>query len=96
VASYGFFTAIAVAYTGICVALRKKKPAWKATRVSLDASRMPRRLLREADAGQAYLSEDEMFVKLVLSAVPNPFTTAMIASEMPAAIKPYSIAVAPD
>jgi hypothetical protein len=28
--------------------------------------------------------------------VPNPLTTAMIASEMPAAIRPYSIAVAPD
>jgi hypothetical protein len=35
-------------------------------------------------------------VNLVLSLPPSPFTIAMIASEMPAAIKPYSIAVAPD
>jgi hypothetical protein len=35
-------------------------------------------------------------VNLVLSLVPSPFTIAMIASEMPAAIRPYSMAVAPD
>jgi hypothetical protein len=34
-------------------------------------------------------------VNLVLSLVPSPFTTAMIASAMPAAISPYSMAVAP-
>ena len=28
--------------------------------------------------------------------MPSPFTIEMIASEMPAAIRPYSIAVAPD
>jgi hypothetical protein len=33
--------------------------------------------------------------KRLLILVPSPFTTAMIASEIPAAIKPYSIAVAP-
>jgi len=32
----------------------------------------------------------------VLSRVPSPFTVEMIAGEMPAAISPYSIAVAPD
>jgi hypothetical protein len=32
----------------------------------------------------------------VLSVVPRPFTTLMIATEMPAAIRPYSMAVAPD
>ena len=37
-----------------------------------------------------------MEVNLVLSFVPSPFTTAMMASEMPAAIRPYSMAVAPD
>jgi hypothetical protein len=31
-----------------------------------------------------------------LSVVPRPFTAAMMASEIPAAIRPYSIAVAPD
>ena len=30
-----------------------------------------------------------------LRLVPNPFTTAMMANAMPAAIRPYSIAVAP-
>jgi hypothetical protein len=37
-----------------------------------------------------------MSVNLVFRLVPRPFTIAMIASEMPAAIRPYSIAVAPD
>jgi hypothetical protein len=37
-----------------------------------------------------------MSVNLVLRFVPRPLTTAMMASEMPAAIKPYSMAVAPD
>jgi hypothetical protein len=35
-------------------------------------------------------------VNLVRRLVPSPFTTEMIASKMPAAIRPYSIAVAPD
>jgi hypothetical protein len=38
----------------------------------------------------------ETVVKLVVSAVPTPCTAAMIASAMPAAINPYSMAVAPD
>ena len=33
---------------------------------------------------------------MVFSFVPRPFTTAMTAIEMPAAIRPYSMAVAPD
>src|SRR6266566_6502233 len=33
---------------------------------------------------------------LVFNAVPTEFTAAMIATAMPAAIKPYSMAVAPD
>src|SRR4026208_1717720 len=35
-------------------------------------------------------------VKVEVSLVPRPCTTAMMATEMPAAIRPYSIAVAPD
>jgi hypothetical protein len=35
-------------------------------------------------------------VKVVLRLVPTPCTTAMIATAMPAAMRPYSIAVAPD
>src|SRR6185312_9972532 len=44
---------------------------------------------------QAYLSWVEILENVVLSWVPRPFTTAMMATEMPAAIRPYSIAVAP-
>jgi hypothetical protein len=42
-----------------------------------------------------YCSEVLIEVNLVFSLVPRPFTTAMMASEMPAAIRPYSMAVAP-
>jgi hypothetical protein len=44
----------------------------------------------------AYFSELLIDVNWVLRVVPRPFTAAMIASAMPAAIRPYSIAVAPD
>src|ERR1700759_907431 len=44
----------------------------------------------------AYFSEELIEVNLVFRLEPRPFTTAMIASEMPAAMRPYSIAVAPD
>ena len=37
-----------------------------------------------------------MLENVLLNVVPRPLTTAIIATEMPAAIKPYSIAVAPD
>ena len=37
-----------------------------------------------------------MLLNLVFNVVPRPFTTAMIATEMPAAIRPYSMAVAPE
>ena len=43
-----------------------------------------------------YFSEVLIDVNFVLRFVPRPFTAAMIAIEMPAAISPYSIAVAPD
>jgi hypothetical protein len=44
----------------------------------------------------AYFSWDEIELNVVLSFVPRPFTTAIMATEMPAAIKPYSMAVAAD
>jgi hypothetical protein len=43
-----------------------------------------------------YFNDVLMDVNLVLSFAPSPFTTTIMASAMPAAIKPYSIAVAPD
>src|ERR1700687_3767945 len=42
----------------------------------------------------AYLSAVETDVKTVFSFEPRPCTTAMIATEMPAAMSPYSMAVA--
>jgi hypothetical protein len=44
----------------------------------------------------AYFNEVLIEENFVLSFAPIPFTTAMMTSEMPAAIKPYSMAVAPD
>src|SRR5712671_2173184 len=43
-----------------------------------------------------YFSEFEMVTKLEDSWLPTPFTAAMVAIAMPAAIRPYSMAVAPD
>jgi hypothetical protein len=43
-----------------------------------------------------YFSEVLMAPNLVLRLPPIPLTAPMIASEMPAAIRPYSMAVAPD
>jgi hypothetical protein len=50
----------------------------------------------KSDPDGAYFREVLIEVNLVLSLLPSPFTTAIMASEMPAAIKPYSMAVAPD
>ena len=44
----------------------------------------------------SYFNCVEMLVKLVLRVEPIVFTAAMITTEMPAAMRPYSIAVAPD
>src|ERR1700690_41373 len=46
--------------------------------------------------GFDYLSAVETDEKVVFRLVPRPCTTAMIATEMPAAMRPYSMAVAPD
>ena len=43
-----------------------------------------------------YFSELLIDSKFELSLVPRPFTAVMIAIEIPAAIRPYSMAVAPD
>jgi hypothetical protein len=44
----------------------------------------------------AYLSALETLLKVVFNFEPTPWMTAMIATEMQAAIRPYSMAVAPD
>jgi hypothetical protein len=51
--------------------------------------RKPRRLT-------PYLSWVEMLLNFEFNAEPRPFTTDMIATEMPAAMRPYSMAVAAD
>src|SRR5215475_11839657 len=57
----------------------------------------PRRRRRGTQArGGAYLSWVEMVSNLELRLEPIAFTLAMMTIEMPAAIRPYSIAVAPD
>jgi hypothetical protein len=43
-----------------------------------------------------YFNEVLTVVNTVVKLVPTPFTAAMIAMAMPAAIKAYSMAVAPD
>jgi hypothetical protein len=43
---------------------------------------------------ELYFNEVLIAENFVFSLAPMPFTTAMMASEMPAAINPYSIAVA--
>jgi len=43
-----------------------------------------------------YFKELLIEVNFSFMVVPRPFTTVMIASAMPAAIRPYSIAVAPE
>jgi hypothetical protein len=52
------------------------------------------RCLRIA-APKVYFRELLIDVNMALRLVPRPFTAAMIAIEIPAAIKPYSMAVAP-
>src|ERR1700730_4231380 len=46
--------------------------------------------------GLTYFSEVEIPSKFVFRVEPIPFTAVMITIEIPAAIRPYSIAVAPD
>jgi hypothetical protein len=48
------------------------------------------------NAGGNYFKEVLIEVNFSFMVVPRPFTTVMIARAIPAAIRPYSIAVAPD
>jgi hypothetical protein len=53
------------------------------------------RVLRN-DYRPAVASWEDTLLNVVFSCEPSELTTAIIATEMPAAIKPYSMAVAPD
>ena len=48
----------------------------------------------ENGAPEIYFNELLIEVNFVLSLEPNPFTAVMMAREIPAAIRPYSMAVA--
>ena len=53
------------------------------------------RLIRKMPPTKAaYLSADDIDVNVVLSLVPSPVTTGIMATAIPVAIRPYSIAVA--
>jgi hypothetical protein len=54
------------------------------------------RLVIQGEHRSRYFNCVEIELNVVLSFVPRPFTTAMMAMEIPAAIRPYSMAVAPD
>ena len=72
---------------------------WRQIKAPLDHSggARPRSLGLPPEKGTRYYFNEVLTESnLPLRLVPNPFTTAMIAIEIPAAIKPYSIAVAPD
>jgi hypothetical protein len=52
--------------------------------------------VRVVPRNRPYFNEVLIELNIVFRFDPRPFTTVMIASAMPAAIRPYSIAVAPD
>ena len=80
--------------------LRSGSVCWNVTARCLPLSHDRRGIPRRSPSGirfcPAYFRLVEMVLKLVDSLVPTPCTAAMIARAMPAAIRPYSIAVAPD
>ena len=66
-------------------------------RLEKKISRLSGAALRNADVGgNAYLSWVETVLNVPLRVVPTEFTEAMITIDIPAAIRPYSIAVAPN
>lgn len=71
----------------------KEKPA-RCNLAGLDLGESE--FLPEKETGRNHFNEELIELNLSLRVEPKPFTTAMIAREIPAAIRPYSIAVAPD
>jgi hypothetical protein len=49
-----------------------------------------------SEGGRGYFTAVEIDPNVVLRLVPTPFTAAMIATAMPDAMRPYSMAVAPE
>src|SRR4051812_29035811 len=79
---------------------RVARQRWDIGQKPMRACRMGFLLMRRSsagpEAGSYWLSAVLRVVNLVFRVPPSVLTMAMIASEMPAAIRPYSIAVAPD
>ena len=75
----------------IQVTQRKSRPKATSQESMLDANRIWQGRLR-----RPYFSEVLIELNMVFKLLPRPLTAARIAIEMPAAIRPYSIAVAPD
>jgi hypothetical protein len=53
-------------------------------------------MIADAQKQNGYFNEVLIELNMVFRLLPSPLTTAMIASAIPAAISPYSMAVAPD
>src|SRR6201996_4831925 len=58
-------------------------------------ARIPEGLHSRESRNNAYFSDELIDANLPFRVVPRPFTAAMMARAIPAAISPYSIAVAP-
>ena len=75
----------------IQVTQRKSRPKATSQESMLDANQIWQGRLR-----RPHFSEVLIELNMVFKLLPRPLTAARIAIEMPAAIRPYSIAVAPD
>jgi len=87
-----------------CVSDRQKPPAGLTFELNKVTHRVNgkaagsrnQRLVPVSTLDIVYFSCVEMLLNLVFNVVPMELTVAMITTEMPAAMRPYSIAVAPD
>jgi len=82
----------------VTIGLWRSIRAQSAMRPAKKISRPPRAALSSAARleSEGYLSWVDILLNVPLSAEPTESTEATITIEMPAAIRPYSIAVAPD
>ena len=97
----------AAAKLGITIILLLNRVSWGEAACSAGTERRengdysilrprPATSTNQAARSSRYFSAVETLVKIAFSDVPTVATTVMIATAMPAAIRPYSIAVAPD
>ncbi len=74
--------------------LAPREPFWIHSSLSASGPGSPGPLM--CFRANAYFIAVEIVWNVVLRLVPTPWTAAMITTEIPAAIRPYSMAVAPD